>query len=575
MNENESPSQKRRRQNRERQQRFRARQSQESLDRIRARTSANQRLRIQQELPEETRARQRRNVESHRNRLILERQRQESAEIDEHYCGQMNIICQFCSSKNFSAERPSDGKFKSCCRKGRVKLEKPIDAEGNLLSYPNFLFNLLMDPSNPDHKNFRENIRSYNSAVSFASMGAKVLDFNTRGPYIFKVHGQICHRTSHMQPLNGEAPQFAQLYVIDSTQATDIRVTHPANEQCLSHILDQIDRFFRQHNRLTNTYCMLREVQARAVQEASEEGEDIPVVNMVFRRDRHFDQRRYNAPNANEIAMVFVNSDGEPPFERDIRVYPFNPENPMQPFINITILSPNLDPMAYPILFPYGEPGWQLNWSCEAYDGAQANRSRVNVTMLQYKVALTAIRDEFNPIISAGKLSQQWIVDSYLQVEANNLNYIKTHQEQLRTELYQGLADHLEAANRNTGMRAGIPIILPSSFEGSPRNMRERCADAMSIFGKFGAPDLFITFTANPKWREIIENLRPGEQSHDRPDLVARVFKLKLKSLMEDLVLHCLRQSYSSCLHRGIPKTRPAACSYFNCSTSRRQVFHC
>ncbi|GBO30408.1 hypothetical protein AVEN_149795-1 [Araneus ventricosus] len=162
---------------------------------------------------------------------------------------------------------------------------------------------------------------------------------------------------------------------------------------------------------------------------------------MVFRRDRHSYQRRYNAPTASEIAMVFVNSDGEPPFERDILVYPLNPENPQQPFINISFLSPNLDPMAYPIFFPYGKPGWQPKWRCESYQGAQGNQSRITVTLLQYKSALTAVIDDFNPIITAGKLTQQWIVNSYLQVEAYNLNFIRTHQQQLRTEFYQGLAD--------------------------------------------------------------------------------------------------------------------------------------
>ncbi|GBM15989.1 hypothetical protein AVEN_108587-1 [Araneus ventricosus] len=140
-------------------------------------------------------------------------------------------------------------------------------------------------------------------------------------------------------------------------------------------------------------------------------------------------------------AMVFVNSDGEPPFERSIRVYPLNPENPQKPFININILSRNLDPMAYPIFFPCGEPGWQPNWRCESCQGAQGNQSRVNVTKLHYKSAVTAVIDDFNPIISAGKLTQQWIVGSYLQVEANNLNFIRTHQQLLRTELYQGFAD--------------------------------------------------------------------------------------------------------------------------------------
>ncbi|GBM27573.1 hypothetical protein AVEN_97087-1 [Araneus ventricosus] len=239
----------------------------------------------------------------------------------------MNIICQFRKSKNFAAELPSDSKFTSCCRKGKIKLEKPSDALSNDFLYPNFL-DLLTNPNNPDYKNFHDDIRSYNSDVSFASMGTKVVDFSCGGPYAFKVHGQIRHRTSHIQSLNGQAPQYAQLYVIDSTQATKIRVNHPANEQCNLRILDQIDRFFRPNNRLPDTYLTFREVESRVIAESNEACEDVPVVNMVFRRDRHSDQRRYNAPTANEIAMVFVNRDGEPPFERNIRVYPLNPENP-------------------------------------------------------------------------------------------------------------------------------------------------------------------------------------------------------------------------------------------------------
>lgn len=185
---------------------------------------------------------------------------------------------------------------------------------------------------------------------------------------------------------------------------------------------------------------------------------------------------------------------------------------------------------------PYGEAGWQPKWQCEPYPTAQINRTRVNITKLQYVASQTAIRDGFNPRISAGRLSQQWIVDSYLQVEANNLNFIRQHQQQLRAECYQGLADHIENMPQNSGVQAGV--ILPSSFQGSPRNMKERCADAMSIFAKHGSPDLFITFTANPKWQEIKENLQPGEEASDRPDLLARVFKLKLRSLMQDLTLH-------------------------------------
>ena len=41
--------------------------------------------------------------------------------------------------------------------------------------------------------------------------------------------------------------------------------------------------------------------------------------------------------------------------------------------------------------------------------------------------------------------------------------------------------------------------------------------------------------TCNPKWREIQENLQPGQNDSDRPDLVSRVFHLKLKELLIDI----------------------------------------
>lgn len=201
--------------------------------------------------------------------------------------------------------------------------------------------------------------------------------------------------------------------------------------------------------------------------------------------------------------------------------------------INLNILSNNLDPMTYALLYPSGEPGWKPGMRVANYDNAK----RPNISMLQFKVAQTAIRDKFNPIISAGKLTQQWIVDSYLQVEANTLNFIKTQQKKLHAESYKGLMDHVQNAADAAGAVPGRTIILPSSFQGSPRNMRERYHDDMTIVGKFGPPDLFVTFTCNPNWPEIVENLKRGESASDRPDLVARVFKLKLKELIRDLIV--------------------------------------
>jgi len=59
--------------------------------------------------------------------------------------------------------------------------------------------------------------------------------------------------------------------------------------------------------------------------------------------------------------------------------------------------------------------------------------------------------------------------------------------------------------------------------------------DAMARVRKFGKPDLFVTFTCNPKWKEITNALFPAQTAKDRLDLVTRVFNLKLDALLKDI----------------------------------------
>ncbi|KAL0319969.1 UNVERIFIED_CONTAM: hypothetical protein Sradi_5258400 [Sesamum radiatum] len=83
----------------------------------------------------------------------------------------------------------------------------------------------------------------------------------------------------------------------------------------------------------------------------------------------------------------------------------------------------------------------------------------------------------------------------------------------------------------------GKRFVLPSSFTGGPRYMVQNYQDAMAICRYYGPPDIFLTFTCNPKWSEIqtFVDLIPGQKVEDRPDVVARMFKIKLDELMKDL----------------------------------------
>ena len=274
----------------------------------------------------------------------------DESSVEQHSCGLLEFKCRFCQARHFRGEKGSDGKFSSCCHKGKVVLEPGRP-------FPPFLQDLMSNPSNSNYRNFLDNIRNYNSALSFASMGAKIVSMNGYGPYCFKIHGQTCHQTSNLKPPDNLAPKYAQLYILDSAEATDYRMQLPENEKCLPIIMEKIDAIIRQHNIYAGTYKMMHEIEKEQTALAQIQNMTLPNIGLYLRRDRNLDVRRYNLPNCNEIAMVFVDDNGEPPIERDIRVYA-RPQT-QNPLHNLNILSHHLDPMTYALLFPFGEPGWQ------------------------------------------------------------------------------------------------------------------------------------------------------------------------------------------------------------------------
>ena len=138
----------------------------------------------------------------------------------------------------------------------------------------------------------------------------------------------------------------------------------------------------------------------------------------------------------------------------------------------------------------------------------------------------------FSALHQGGKLFGEILLNAYLLTESDRLAYQAKNQKQLRAETYAGVQ---AAVLATTGATVGRKVILAPSFVGGPRHYHEQYRNAMAIVRAFGKPDLFITFTCNPKWPEITRELRPGQTAADRPDLVARVFKMKLDALLTDL----------------------------------------
>ena len=66
--------------------------------------------------------------------------------------------------------------------------------------------------------------------------------------------------------------------------------------------------------------------------------------------------------------------------------------------------------------------------------------------------------------------------------------------------------------------------------------MIQNYQDAMAICNWVGYPDLFLTFTCNPNWLEITRFIKShGLRAEDCPQLLSRVFNVKVEHLMKDL----------------------------------------
>ena len=122
-----------------------------------------------------------------------------------------------------------------CCYKGKVVLE---DSQ-RLCPYPEGLKDLLLN-IHPQSNDFFQYIRRYNSAFAFASFGSQAALPPGRGPYCFRIHGQIYHRLGSLKPASDVHKSYAQIYVLEGDGALQIRLDN--NSTCNRNVMFTIQR---------------------------------------------------------------------------------------------------------------------------------------------------------------------------------------------------------------------------------------------------------------------------------------------------------------------------------------------
>jgi hypothetical protein len=437
--------------------------------------------------------------------------------------GTMDVACSSCGALHWMSEKlegssKTSPRFGICCDSGQVRIP--------LLNPPPRELQELYEGTDQRSTEFRDNIRQYNMALAFTSLGVEsersVNDPRRHGRsgWVFCIQGQLSHWSGALSPCDGIAPAYAQLYIYDHTVALQQRMKRNTDlDRTTMKILQQI---IIDHHRYVSMY--------KQVYEILQEHRNIPDYTIRLRILPGQDSRRYNLPTAAEVAVVLP-GDGTAQEHRDVILRLRDNKLHRIHEGNIAYCA-----LHYVLLFPYGEDGWHPDltlFNPKHSEPKRMTHTRFTAFRLQVR------RNEWSTILRGGKLLQQYIVDMWAAADQTRLTYLRFHQSELRASLYSGLQDALGAQDDNIDLNTlGQRYVLPSSYVGGPRHMQQLFQDAMAMARYYRKVDLFITMTANPEWPEVKRELLPGQTSYDRPDIVTRVFRVKFRLLIKEIYKH-------------------------------------
>ena len=142
----------------------------------------------------------------------------------------MDQICYDCNAKHWNGEKPATSTstntfYISCCKKGEVDIE--------LLREPPAFLKDLYDNQQASGKEFRRNIRKYNSAFAFTSIRCDRPNASESN-MPFQIQGQMCHVQGPLTTDNGAEARYSQLYLYDPQSAATERCNN--NDQELNDV---------------------------------------------------------------------------------------------------------------------------------------------------------------------------------------------------------------------------------------------------------------------------------------------------------------------------------------------------
>ncbi|GJU87513.1 DNA helicase [Tanacetum coccineum] len=319
--------------------------------------------------------------------------------------GDCNQQCRHCGCLFWYNERVKSNnygrraEYHLCCGGGKIYMPPLPDP-------PLFVQQLLTNA------HFMEHIRAYNQMFAMTSFGEKVdSSVNTgRGPYVFKVSGQIYHWIGSLCPEEGDHPRFLQLYIHDTHAevANRLRNFVHQNEDILNpEIVEGLIHVLDEHNGLVRLFGTARDRYNAG---------EIP--SFKIRLYNKGGARGYEFSTSDVLGGIVFKDGPKSRTDFDV-IVEFRAGHPQR----INKLHQSYMSLQFPLLFVFGEPGFYPELLLKPRDGSGRGKK---VTMnAYYKYQLHPRVKGFGLIFRCGHLFQQYVVTAFCTVEQSRLDFIR------------------------------------------------------------------------------------------------------------------------------------------------------
>ena len=259
------------------------------------------------------------------------------------------IRCPHCGARVWLEEKATNSTqnsptFSICCRNGRLADITPYTEANDAIVD-------LLRPSHPQHQQFKNNIRAYNTLLSFASVISHQhpdIPQHRHNVFSFCVSGNILHSVPTI-PNDISSAAFGSIYFFEPSQQIQARrriMPGLLNEDI--DLFELLQQSILTDNPYAEAYRLLHDTIATSSTHVPEE--------------RHIalldPSESTNRPPMDQVAAIITNL---PPVTNHDALIIRNTMNNTVEYDKISVINAHYDPLAYALLFPYGDAGWHIN----------------------------------------------------------------------------------------------------------------------------------------------------------------------------------------------------------------------